>query len=1414
KRLYFLQQLDENNTVYNMPSFFTLEGTLDKDKIEKAFRRLIRRHESLRTSFEMREGNPFQQVHRACDIQFGLEYEGSNPGQQSWYSLVGIEEVLSGFIRAFDLSKAPLVRAGLIKVEEKQVLMTDMHHIASDGISTAILINEFMALYVGKKLPPLKFQYKDFIQWRSSPGEKETIIKQGEYWRKQFEGEIPVLDLPTDYVRPVVQSFEGNSISFEIGSENTRSLKLLAFQEGVTLYMILFSIYSILLSKMSGQEDIVVGTPVSGRRHADLEEIIGMFVNTLALRSYPCGSKSFKEFLKEIKKSTLEAFENQDYPFEDLVEEVAVNRDVSRNPLFDVMFALQNIDKQANQPPSPGVEKTALKVKPLGYEAGISKFEIILTALETGQNIFFTVEYCTKLFKQETIRRIIGFFKKILSSVTREPEKKLWEIDLLSQEDKRRVLYDFNDTEAGFPADKTIHELFAGQVERNPDRIAVIGMEHGAWSMEKPLEGTGGLAPLYITYRELNNKSNQLAHLLRKKGIHPDTIVGMMLDRSVEMIIGILGILKAGGAYLPIDPDTPVNRLSKMMQDCHTSILLTKSNLIQHKSFTTLQRSTLVVEPLQTRQRSNIKTLDSLPIPDRSLVNYEKYNKYIGQTMGKHFIALQATRGCPYNCAYCHKIWPKTHVFRSAENIFEEVLIYYKMGVKRFAFVDDIFNLNIENSRRFFELIIENELEVELFFPNGMRGDILTRDYIDLMVKAGTVNLALALETASPRLQKLIKKNLNLEKLRENINYFINKYPHVILELFTMHGFPTETQEEAMMTLDFIKSLEWVHFPYVFILKIYPNTDMAKIAVENGVSREAIEKSENLAFHELPDTLPFEKSFTLKYQTQFLDEYFLSKERLLHVLPYQMKVLTEDEMVQKYNSYLTEDINCLADLLKLVGISEDELKAGGFVDENRMWVPDLNARMREYFPTKKPSKHALRILFLDLSQYFSNSSNMLYDVVDAPLGLMSVLTYLNQTFAGEINGRIAKSRIDFDSYEELYALLKEFKPDIIGIRTLTFYKDFFHKTVAIIRQWGIDVPLIAGGPYATSDYQTLLQDPHVDLAVLGEGEVTFNQLVKKMVENHRRLPNQAVLKTIPGLAFVPDQRQTTKTTREIIMTNTLQYLPHREFHENLKNLNKPSNLAYIIFTSGSTGKPKGVMVEHAPVVNLAFSQKKRFNITEDDRVLQFSPICFDASVEQIFISLFSGAVLVLIDKDTLLDSRLFEEFISSQAITHIHAVPSFLNNIQLKNNYQLKRVIAGGDVCPVSLAKKWMKHCDFYNEYGPTETTVTSIEIEVKEVDEALSSLPIGRPINNTTVYLFDREMKLVPLGVVGEMYIGGEGVARGYLNRPELTAEKFCLRQTRGAGTLSGGRFLKKLPPCTPRKNFLLKGTRGLAPL
>ncbi|MCK4762581.1 MAG: amino acid adenylation domain-containing protein, partial [Candidatus Aminicenantes bacterium] len=784
------------------------------------------------------------------------------------------------FIRPFDLSQAPLLRVGLISDEsggDNHILVVDMHHIISDGVSRDILVQDFMAFYEGKGkgLQPFPIQYKEFSAWQNLFFKSGELEKQEKYWENQLAGEIPVIDLPADYKRPPALSFAGSNVVFEMGREKAAAIRKIASDRDATLFMVMLAAVNIFLSKLCGQEDIILGTPIAGRRHADLERIIGMFVNTLVLRNYPRGEETFTAFLKEIKKSALSAFENQDYPFEEFVEKAVVTRDISRNPLFDIMFVLENMDVT-------GIDVPGLKLKSTGYEAGVSKFDLTIGVKEAGAGLLFNFRYRTGLFKEETILKFIDYFKKVTNAIIENPDVKIAGIEILSPAEKQQLLFDFNDTAAGYPHDKLLHGLFAEQVEKTPDRAALVGPEvkTGYRSRE-----------LVLTYSRLNSRANQLARSLIEKGLEPGTPVGLMVERSIDMIVGILAVLKAGSPYLPIDPGYPAERIGYMIKDSRIKMLLSR------------------IEPVSDYEAE--------------LPGNEDKQKFCGGPGGS---------------------------FSKA--------------------------------------------------PPGRRRQ----------------------------------------------------------------------------------------------------------------------------------------------------ESFLSR-----------------------------------------------------------------------------------------------------------LGI-------------------------------------EFSGDVI--------------------------------------------DP-------GDKEL------------YKRDDSD------PGIAM---------------------------------NSREP---AYIIYTSGSTGRPKGVLVEHNPVVNLTWNQGRFFDITKHDRILQFSSICFDPSVEQIFTTLTNGAVLVLIDKETLMDIDRFVEFIVSRSITHLHAVPSFLQILHeslLKKSFfgstgsqtnsqgplwaggasPLKRIVSGGDVCPVSLAKKWSRYGEFYNKYGPTETTITSIEMKFDTVDDSLIRLPIGKPVNNTRVYLLDKWEKLVPVGVAGEMYIGGSGVARGYLNNPELTAEKF----------------------------------------
>jgi tyrocidine synthetase-3 len=433
KRLYILQQIEAQSIAYNLPKVFNLEGECIKERTKETFIKLMGRHETLRTSFEIVKSEPVQRIYDKVELEieyYDIGNQGppimgepeNTPGQELE------KQVIIDFVRPFDLSKAPLMRVGLIRLgEDRHLLLVDMHHSISDGVSNEILEDDFIALYPGDELPSLRLQYKDYAEWQDQRHRtgSEAGKRQEDYWLKLFQGEIPVVNMPTDYERPAVQSFEGTNIIARIDNRETNALKQMAIDEETTLYIVLLAIFYVFLSKISGQEDIIVGTDIAGRPHVDLESIIGMFVNTLALRNYPGGKKTFTRFLKEVKERTLEVFENQEYQFEDLVNKLALKRDTSRNPLFDAMFAFNDFTRRP-----PASQSRGLRFSHYRSEATTSKFDLTLAAVNLGESVTLFFEYCTKLFKKETIERFIKYFQEIVTIVLDNRDIRLEDINI------------------------------------------------------------------------------------------------------------------------------------------------------------------------------------------------------------------------------------------------------------------------------------------------------------------------------------------------------------------------------------------------------------------------------------------------------------------------------------------------------------------------------------------------------------------------------------------------------------------------------------------------------------------------------------------------------------------------------------------------------------------------------------------------------------------------------------------------------------------------------------------------------------------------------------------------------------------------------------------------------------------------
>ncbi|MBO3287394.1 non-ribosomal peptide synthetase [Paenibacillus sp. FSL M8-0228] len=550
KRMYILNQLDGAGISYNIPGVLTLTGSLNHKALDSAFRQLIDRHETLRTSFETMNGEPVQRVHD--EVPFCMELtnaHGATPKET--------DELVRNFVQPFDLGQAPLFRVGLIETDpEHHILLMDMHHIISDGTSINVLIQDFIHLYAGDTLPSLRIQYKDYAAWQQKQQQSERYREQENYWLNTFAGELPVLDLPTDYPRPAVRSFEGDVLEFTLDQRQSAGLKSIAVQTESTLYMVLLAAYSALLSHYSGQEDIIVGSPIAGRPHADLGSLIGMFVNTLAIRNYPEGGKTFRDYVLEVKENALKAFEHQDYPFEELVEKLSVDRDLSRNPLFDTMFALQNIEQKEQQ-------LAGLQLASYPSEQTTAKFDLSLFAVEDGEQISCALQYGTRLYKRETIERLTEHLQQLINAVTQQPDIALSAIEMVSAQEKELLVQRFNDTVADYPypRDQALHVLFEEQVAQSPDRLAIT------------------FADMQLTYRELNERADRLARILASHGIRrgsePETQrVAIMAERSIEMVVGMLAILKVGGAYVPIDPDYPEERIRYLLEDSGAGLLL------------------------------------------------------------------------------------------------------------------------------------------------------------------------------------------------------------------------------------------------------------------------------------------------------------------------------------------------------------------------------------------------------------------------------------------------------------------------------------------------------------------------------------------------------------------------------------------------------------------------------------------------------------------------------------------------------------------------------------------------------------------------------------------------------------------------------------------------------------------------
>lgn len=558
QRLWVLDQFESDNPTYNMPAIFRLKGHLNVAALDQGINEIIARHEALRTTFGENDGQPYQNIAASLSVKLDIvDLAGTMAATDNDELDRLIREETR---RLFDLSKGPLIHVKLLRLDElDHVLVITFHHIVSDGWSTAVLMRELSSLYSSfingepSTLPDVPLQYAEYAvkQRQAFSGERQQALTQ--YWMEKLGGKLPALELPADRSRPTEQSFQGGRVNTPLPDDLYLPLKQLAQNEGVSLFMLLIAAFDVLLYRYTGVEDVIVGTPIANRTQSEIENLIGFFVNTLVIRTDLSGDPGFREFLGQVRRVALEAYDHQDLPFEKLVGELHPDRDIAHSPVFQVMFSMQQAARN-------NLEFPELKVSLQESYNGTTKFDLSLYITVSDNDMILTAEYATDLFDTETIDRFLAHYEILLQGIVESPDTAISELPLLT-EAERAHMAEWNSTAMDIDRAACLHSMISAQAARSPEAVAVVAADG------------------QLSYRELESRSNQLAHHLQSLGVGPDVLVGVCLERTTDMLVGVLGIIKAGGAYVPLDPDFPRDRLAFMLEDAQVAVLVSQTSL-------------------------------------------------------------------------------------------------------------------------------------------------------------------------------------------------------------------------------------------------------------------------------------------------------------------------------------------------------------------------------------------------------------------------------------------------------------------------------------------------------------------------------------------------------------------------------------------------------------------------------------------------------------------------------------------------------------------------------------------------------------------------------------------------------------------------------------------------------------------
>ncbi len=1438
ERLWFLDHLGAGAAIYNVPAAVRLTGRLGAAALRHTFEEIVRRHEALRTTFDARDGVPFQVIAEAPSVPLPVADLSALPAaarerEMRW---LATEEA----VRPFDLLRGPLLRAALVRLgSEEHVLALTIHHIVSDGWSVGVLIREMAALYdafcAGRPspLPELPVQYADYAVWQRRRLSGETLEKELAFWRARLAG-TPPLELPTDRLRTAAASFHGGHRPVEVAAAVLPRVHALAREAEGTLNMILLAAFETLLLRYSGQTDFAIGTPVANRNRSETEGLIGFFVNTLALRSSLAEGLTFRGLLRRVREGTLAAFAHEEMPFDKLVEELQPEREAGRNPLFQVVLTLQN-------QPRPELVMGGLGLGAVEVETGTAKFDLTFSWGEEGGRLLGSVEYSAALFDGATAERLGRHFATLLIAAAANPGQTLWELPLLDEAERRQTLIDWNRTARPYPGETPVHELFAAWAERTPQAVAV---EFG---------------DARLTYAELDGRANRLAHRLRRLGVGPEELVVLAVPRSLEMIEGMVGILKAGGAYLPLDPTQPRDRLAFLVEESRPAAVVTlEEHLAALPDFGARavcldrDRESLAGE-LSGSPRSGV-TADNLvyvlytsgstgrpkavAVPHRGLVRLVAGADYARLDASETFFQFAPLSFDPSTLEIFGALANGGRLAVAPTGPFslaELGRIIRRHGVTTLWLTSGLFHQMIEEGLDDLRGVRQLLSGGDVLSPPHIRRALEALPGVELIDGYGPTENSCF--TTCYRVDRNDPPGAYVpigKPMANTTVYILDREMRPVPvgvpgELLTGgDGLARGYRGRPELTAE-----RFVPSPFAGDLdpagaRLYRTGDLARFRPDGNVEFlgrmdsqvkirgyriEPGEVETVLAGHpalaECAVVVRREESGEKRLVAFYVPSSPVApadlKEHLGASLPAYMIPSAFVEMAE-----LPLTVSGKVDrraLSRLEAAAGEEAPADSYVEPRTdverqiaaIWR-DLLGRERigvndSFFDLGGHSLLATRVLSrlretlradLSLAVVFERPTLAgLAGAVEEALGLEageaggpgSAPPPLGAEERGQLMawrrspGVWALPGTAHGLFEEQARLRPEAVALVAGERSLS-YGELARRSGALARslRWlGVGPEVRVG----------LSAERSLDLVVGILGVLRAGGALVPLDPAHPE-ERLALLLADSGLSVVVAQE---KTAAKLPAGGPPVVLLEGVEDGDWSGVEVPEQaLAYVIYTSGSTGRPKGVGVSHASLVPMLRWSRETFGLKPGTRVLQSLSYAFDFGLWEILTAVVSGAALHVPPTAETGDAEAFARRAAAEGIDVVHATPSFFRAVaETGARLEGLRVLhLGGEALSRTgverLAAAVGAGCTLYNGYGPTEVTVNSLLFEIGRPRSLCGGerMPIGRPSAENAAYVVDPLGGLVPVGVSGELWVGGAGVARGYLGRPDLTAEKF----------------------------------------